>query len=188
MFIADFFNGDGKPDNITFMIKRIKVHNMNALKDPMYRFPGNYGVEKFLELFSGNCTCSFFPCTRNDLLFSMCNPLHRDKEQVHMIKPRKKLFHSLLTRWNVKLKLKVLSAQCGTFHYDDLLARHSFDPVIFSLFAWSSLQIIPWSLCWKCKSLLAYFRLPCVCLLLREKKGKHYYPGRVRMLNKSVMR
>lgn len=56
-FIADF-NSDGKPDNITFMIKRIKVHNMNALKDPMYRFPGNYGVEKFLELFSGNCTCS----------------------------------------------------------------------------------------------------------------------------------
>uniref|UniRef100_A0A182Q4H0 Uncharacterized protein n=1 Tax=Anopheles farauti TaxID=69004 RepID=A0A182Q4H0_9DIPT len=47
------FNGDGKPDNITFMIKRIKVHNQNALKDPLYRFPGNYGVEKFLELFSG---------------------------------------------------------------------------------------------------------------------------------------
>uniref|UniRef100_A0A8W7PQJ0 Uncharacterized protein n=1 Tax=Anopheles coluzzii TaxID=1518534 RepID=A0A8W7PQJ0_ANOCL len=46
------FNGDGKPDNITFMIKRIKVHNQNALKDPSYRFPGNYGVEKFLELFS----------------------------------------------------------------------------------------------------------------------------------------
>ncbi|XP_049276550.1 uncharacterized protein LOC125760454 [Anopheles funestus] len=46
------FNGDGKPDNITFMIKRIKVHNQNALKDPLYRFPGNYGVEKFLELFS----------------------------------------------------------------------------------------------------------------------------------------
>ncbi|XP_037910075.1 disintegrin and metalloproteinase domain-containing protein 10 isoform X2 [Hermetia illucens] len=46
------FNGDGKPDNITFMIKRIKVHNSNALKDPSYRFPGNYGVEKFLELFS----------------------------------------------------------------------------------------------------------------------------------------
>lgn len=35
------------------MIKRIKVHNMNAVKDPSYRFPGNYGVEKFLELFSG---------------------------------------------------------------------------------------------------------------------------------------
>lgn len=48
------FNSDNKPDNITFMIKRIKVHNMNALKDPTYRFPGNYGVEKFLELFSGN--------------------------------------------------------------------------------------------------------------------------------------
>lgn len=47
------FNNDGKPDNITFMIKRIKVHNMNAMKDPSYRFPGNYGVEKFLELFSG---------------------------------------------------------------------------------------------------------------------------------------
>ncbi|BFF91353.1 uncharacterized protein DMAD_09657 [Drosophila madeirensis] len=46
------FNNDGKPDNITFMIKRIKVHNMNAMKDPTYRFPGNYGVEKFLELFS----------------------------------------------------------------------------------------------------------------------------------------
>jgi hypothetical protein len=35
------------------MIKRIKVHNMDSLKDPSYRFPGNYGVEKFLELFSG---------------------------------------------------------------------------------------------------------------------------------------
>uniref|UniRef100_A0A2M4B8E9 ADAM10 endopeptidase n=2 Tax=Anopheles marajoara TaxID=58244 RepID=A0A2M4B8E9_9DIPT len=46
------FNGDGKPDNITFMIKRIKVHNLNAVKDPSYRFPGSYGVEKFLELFS----------------------------------------------------------------------------------------------------------------------------------------
>ncbi|XP_052863745.1 uncharacterized protein LOC128270386 [Anopheles cruzii] len=46
------FNGDGKPDNITFMIKRIKVHNLNALKEHTYRFPGSYGVEKFLELFS----------------------------------------------------------------------------------------------------------------------------------------
>lgn len=53
-FPADF-NGDGRPDNITFMIKRIKIHNLNALKDPTYRFPGNYGVEKFLELFSGEC-------------------------------------------------------------------------------------------------------------------------------------
>lgn len=52
--LADF-NGDGRPDNITFMIKRIKIHNLNALKDPTYRFPGNYGVEKFLELFSGEC-------------------------------------------------------------------------------------------------------------------------------------
>ena len=37
-----------------FMIKRIKVHTSKALKDTDYRFPGNYGVEKFLEIFSGN--------------------------------------------------------------------------------------------------------------------------------------
>jgi hypothetical protein len=47
------FNQDGKPDNISFMVKRIKVHSMDALKDSTYRFPLNYGVEKFLELFSG---------------------------------------------------------------------------------------------------------------------------------------
>ena len=36
------------------MIKRIKVHSKDAVKeDPAYRFPGNYGVEKFLEIFSG---------------------------------------------------------------------------------------------------------------------------------------
>ncbi|CAG4918191.1 unnamed protein product [Colias eurytheme] len=46
------FNQDGKADNITFMIKRIKVHTLDALKDPAYRFPNNYGVEKYLELFS----------------------------------------------------------------------------------------------------------------------------------------
>ncbi|KAL1518117.1 hypothetical protein ABEB36_001789 [Hypothenemus hampei] len=46
------FNQDGKKDNITFMVKRIKVHTMEALKEPTYRFPNNYGVEKFLELFS----------------------------------------------------------------------------------------------------------------------------------------
>lgn len=46
------FNQDGKLDNITFMIKRIKVHTTEALKDPLYRYPSNYGVEKFLELFS----------------------------------------------------------------------------------------------------------------------------------------
>lgn len=51
-FIPDF-NQDGKPDNISFMVKRIKVHTTDALKDLHYRFPGNYGVEKFLELFSG---------------------------------------------------------------------------------------------------------------------------------------
>ncbi|XP_066149642.1 disintegrin and metalloproteinase domain-containing protein 10-like [Euwallacea fornicatus] len=46
------FNQDGKKDNITFMVKRVKVHTLEALKDPTYRFPNNYGVEKFLELFS----------------------------------------------------------------------------------------------------------------------------------------
>ncbi len=51
--LADF-DGDGEPDNISFMIKRVKVHSKNAVRDdPTYRFPGNYGVEKFLEIFSG---------------------------------------------------------------------------------------------------------------------------------------
>lgn len=51
--LADF-DGDGVADNISFMIKRIKVHPKDAVqKDPTYRFPGNYGVEKFLEIFSG---------------------------------------------------------------------------------------------------------------------------------------
>jgi hypothetical protein len=44
------------------MVKRIKVYSMDALKDSSYRFPHNYGVEKFLELFSGAyyfcCLCS----------------------------------------------------------------------------------------------------------------------------------
>ena len=44
---------NGKPDNISFMFERIKVHTQDALEDPTYRFPGNYGVEKFLEIFSG---------------------------------------------------------------------------------------------------------------------------------------
>ena len=52
IFFPDF-DQDGKADNITFMIKRIKVYTPKALKDPKYRFPGNYGVEKFLEIFSG---------------------------------------------------------------------------------------------------------------------------------------
>ena len=52
LYYSDF-DGDGKPDNISFMIKRIKVHTNQSLNDPKYRFPGNYGVEKFLEIFSG---------------------------------------------------------------------------------------------------------------------------------------
>ena len=53
LFVTLDFDMDGKPDNISFMIKRIKVHTQDALEDPTYRFPGNYGVEKFLEIFSG---------------------------------------------------------------------------------------------------------------------------------------
>ncbi|GIX78661.1 disintegrin and metalloproteinase domain-containing protein 10 [Caerostris extrusa] len=44
------FDQDGRPDNISFLIKRIKVHTRPD--DPDYRFVGSYGVEKFLELFS----------------------------------------------------------------------------------------------------------------------------------------
>lgn len=50
------FNQDGQPDNISFMIKRVKVHGEDALNDPTYRFTGTYGVEEFLELFSGKPT------------------------------------------------------------------------------------------------------------------------------------
>ncbi|XP_076221572.1 disintegrin and metalloproteinase domain-containing protein 10 [Nomia melanderi] len=46
------FNQDGQPDNISFMIKRVKVHGEEALNDSTYRFTGSYGVEEFLELFS----------------------------------------------------------------------------------------------------------------------------------------
>lgn len=51
-FFPPDFDLDDDADKIGFMIKRIKVHTTDALKDPAYRFPGNYGVEKFLELFS----------------------------------------------------------------------------------------------------------------------------------------
>ncbi|XP_031784543.1 disintegrin and metalloproteinase domain-containing protein 10 isoform X2 [Nasonia vitripennis] len=33
------FNQDGRADNISFMIKRVKVHSDDALRDPNYRFP-----------------------------------------------------------------------------------------------------------------------------------------------------
>ncbi|XP_037090955.1 disintegrin and metalloproteinase domain-containing protein 10-like [Pollicipes pollicipes] len=46
------FDQDGIQDNIGFMIKRIRVHKPTAVNDVGYRFPGNYGVEKYLELFS----------------------------------------------------------------------------------------------------------------------------------------
>ncbi|XP_044018112.1 disintegrin and metalloproteinase domain-containing protein 10-like [Aphidius gifuensis] len=46
------FNQDGEPDNISFMIKRVKIHGTDAIKDPSYKFMGKYGVEEYLELFS----------------------------------------------------------------------------------------------------------------------------------------
>ena len=64
--VADF-DMDGKPDNISFMNKRIKVHTEDALEDPSYRFPGNYGVEKFLEIFSGG----LFQTARGVLIFNL---------------------------------------------------------------------------------------------------------------------
>jgi disintegrin and metalloproteinase domain-containing protein 10 len=44
------FDEDGDYDNINFIIKRIKVHTNS--KADRYKFPGNYGVETFLEKFS----------------------------------------------------------------------------------------------------------------------------------------
>ncbi|XP_034948232.1 disintegrin and metalloproteinase domain-containing protein 10-like [Chelonus insularis] len=46
------FNQDGQKDNVSFMIKRVKIHGPKALEDPSYRFTGKYGVEEYLELFS----------------------------------------------------------------------------------------------------------------------------------------
>ncbi|EFX84015.1 hypothetical protein DAPPUDRAFT_99915 [Daphnia pulex] len=63
------FDGDGQGDDINFMIKRIKVHTEQALNEASYRFPGNYGVEKFLELFSEedyNAFCLAYMFTYRD--------------------------------------------------------------------------------------------------------------------------
>ncbi|KAF0313192.1 Disintegrin and metalloproteinase domain-containing protein 10 [Amphibalanus amphitrite] len=46
------FDMDGVQDNIGFMVKRVRVHKPSAVNDVGYRFPGNYGVEKYLEKFS----------------------------------------------------------------------------------------------------------------------------------------
>ncbi|KAL5020172.1 hypothetical protein ScPMuIL_003064 [Solemya velum] len=52
IYSAIDFDGDGSPDNIRFTIKRIKIHdNKNA---EGYKYPGNYGVESFLDLHSGD--------------------------------------------------------------------------------------------------------------------------------------
>lgn len=52
IFSSADFDQDNVPDNISFLIKRIKVHTTASLNNPDYRYPENYGVEKFLELFS----------------------------------------------------------------------------------------------------------------------------------------
>ncbi|XP_064595788.1 disintegrin and metalloproteinase domain-containing protein 10-like [Liolophura sinensis] len=44
------FDQDGKPDEIGFIIKKIKIHTDPDVEG--YRYKGNYGVEKFLELVS----------------------------------------------------------------------------------------------------------------------------------------
>lgn len=46
------FNLDGQPDDIQFMIKRVKVHTRNRTMDPTYPYDGHFEVIKFLELFS----------------------------------------------------------------------------------------------------------------------------------------
>ena len=61
-----------------FMIKRIKVHTSKALKDPSYRFPGNYGVEKFLEIFSGKLEIYFVndPVSYTNIVFKILKNLN----------------------------------------------------------------------------------------------------------------
>ncbi|CAD5110616.1 DgyrCDS2 [Dimorphilus gyrociliatus] len=44
------FDGNGLPDNIGFVIKKIKINTDK--NDKKYKFPDNYGVERFLEMFS----------------------------------------------------------------------------------------------------------------------------------------
>ena len=60
------------------MIKRIKVHTSKALKDPSYRFPGNYGVEKFLEIFSGKLEIYFLndPVSYTNIVFKILKKLN----------------------------------------------------------------------------------------------------------------
>lgn len=68
------------------MIKRIKVHSADALNESSYRFPGNYGVEKFLELFSGKFFI-FFPSLRD--WFLLCRGgLRRFLPCLHVHIPR----------------------------------------------------------------------------------------------------
>ena len=44
------FDKDHIADKIHFIIKRVKVHSDSTV--PGYKYPSNYGVEKYLEIFS----------------------------------------------------------------------------------------------------------------------------------------
>lgn len=92
---------------------------MNALKDPLYRFPGNYGVEKFLELFSGNCTCSLLTL-QSDFI---CAYETKKKWKSQFIKyHKKKLFHYFSS-----------SIILGMVNFYPLAAQREFLIIIMSL-------------------------------------------------------
>lgn len=40
------------------MIKRIKIHGPESFDDRSYRFTGKFGVEEYLEIFSGKILSS----------------------------------------------------------------------------------------------------------------------------------
>ena len=83
MIIVSDFDLDGSPDNISFMIKRIKVHTEESLKDPSYKFYGNYGVEKFLELFSGTGRFTTVRCQKDGTLFIMVSLFFQIKFRIN---------------------------------------------------------------------------------------------------------
>ena len=51
IFISDF-DQSGSPDNINFIIKKIKVYTNSSASG--YKYNGNLGVETFLDLHSGD--------------------------------------------------------------------------------------------------------------------------------------
>ena len=88
-YLLTDFDQDGKTDSISFMIKRIKVHSADALNESSYRFPGNYGVEKFLELFSGKFPSTCLISTNKITVFLVCRGgLRRFLPRLHVHVPR----------------------------------------------------------------------------------------------------